>query len=70
MAVLHHWTAEYAANSWHRLQDGETCPAILEDGETLVFRGPAVDPTMLERGTGEAVVRLSKALLDEYLERR
>jgi hypothetical protein len=50
--------------------DGVTCEGIFEDGDTVVFRGPSVDQATLERGAHEAVVRLPKALLDEYLERR
>jgi hypothetical protein len=50
--------------------DGETCAGIFEDGDTVVFRGDVVSEETLARGSSEAAVRLPKALLDEYLERR
>jgi hypothetical protein len=42
---------------------GDTCPGVFEDGETVVVRGAVVAEAVLDRGEGEAAVRLPRALL-------
>jgi hypothetical protein len=43
----------------------DTCPAIWEDGETVVVRGDMVDQITVDREQGEAVVRLPASMLQE-----
>jgi hypothetical protein len=43
----------------------DTCPAIWEDGETVVVRGDLVDQVTVDREQGESVVRLPAAMVRE-----
>jgi formylmethanofuran dehydrogenase subunit C len=43
----------------------DTCPAIWEDGETVVVRGDLVDQVTVDREDGEAVVRLPASMFQE-----
>ena len=45
--------------------DGQTCPGVFEDGDTVLVRGDMVGAVTLDRASGEAVVRLPAALLLE-----
>jgi hypothetical protein len=43
----------------------DACPAVWEDGDTIVVRGDAVDQLTVDREQGEAVVRLPASMLQE-----
>lgn len=47
----------------------DTCPAVWDDGETVVFRGDMVDQATMVRTDGEAVVRLPREMVVEAAKR-
>jgi hypothetical protein len=54
-------------------QDGmcsyDNCPAVWDDGETVVVRGDLVDQVTVSRQDGEGVVRLPAAMVLAAAER-
>ena len=47
----------------------DNCPGVWDDGETVVFRGDAVDETTVDRSDGEQVVRLPRTMVLAAAER-